>query len=251
MEIAFIGPSYHLESRPSGVQRTINMVPVPEEPGNERTAWVFKDVPGLTVFTGDVLPGVVFTEDFERPAPLDVYSTLEGNRDIYHIVNTLYGKTLQGDAQQAASHAIIERVLFEVQTFSALEFKFKLLAINPDDGVILEFFNGGTNNLFWNPLREVSYDALRRPEFIFQSEGAKAYNNSLTINIWYKVLLMIIPGAGNSYIDLINTTNGSVLFHNVLANAHTPISFDRIRFTIDQGLLTSPAQYDDINCYNP
>lgn len=50
MELPFVGPSYHLESRPSGVQRTINMVPVPEEPGNERTAWVFKDVPGLVVF---------------------------------------------------------------------------------------------------------------------------------------------------------------------------------------------------------
>lgn len=56
MELPFVGPSYHLESRPSGVQRTINMVPVPEEPGNERTAWVFKDVPGLTVFNSPVSP---------------------------------------------------------------------------------------------------------------------------------------------------------------------------------------------------
>jgi hypothetical protein len=42
-----IGPSYNLESRPASVQRTINMVPVPLEAGNERTAFVFKDVPGL------------------------------------------------------------------------------------------------------------------------------------------------------------------------------------------------------------
>lgn len=42
-----IGPSYNLESRPASVQRTVNMVPVPLEAGNERTAWVFKDVPGL------------------------------------------------------------------------------------------------------------------------------------------------------------------------------------------------------------
>jgi hypothetical protein len=42
-----IGPSYSLESRPASVQRTVNMIPVPLEPGNERAGFVFKDVPGL------------------------------------------------------------------------------------------------------------------------------------------------------------------------------------------------------------
>lgn len=42
-----VGPSYNLDSRAASVQRTINMVPVPLEPGNERAGWVFKDVPGL------------------------------------------------------------------------------------------------------------------------------------------------------------------------------------------------------------
>jgi hypothetical protein len=51
-QIPFIGPSYQLASRPASVQRTINMVPVPQEPGNERTAWVFKDVAGLVAIGG-------------------------------------------------------------------------------------------------------------------------------------------------------------------------------------------------------
>lgn len=55
--IPFVGPSYQLESREAGVQRTINMVPVPQEPGNERTKWTFKDVPGLELFAGAVLSG--------------------------------------------------------------------------------------------------------------------------------------------------------------------------------------------------
>jgi hypothetical protein len=45
--LPFIGPSYNLDSRPASVQRTVNLIPVPLDPGNERTAWVFKDVPGL------------------------------------------------------------------------------------------------------------------------------------------------------------------------------------------------------------
>lgn len=42
-----IGPTYNLDSRPASVQRTVNLVPVPLEPGNERAGWVFKDAPGL------------------------------------------------------------------------------------------------------------------------------------------------------------------------------------------------------------
>ena len=47
MQTPFIGPSYNLDSRPASVQRTINLIPVPLEPGNERAPWVLKDVPGL------------------------------------------------------------------------------------------------------------------------------------------------------------------------------------------------------------
>lgn len=43
----WVGPSYPLKSRPASVQRTINLIPVPLEPGNERTAYTFIDVPGL------------------------------------------------------------------------------------------------------------------------------------------------------------------------------------------------------------
>jgi len=60
--IPFVGPTYNLDSRPASVQRTVNMVPVPEEPGNERTGWVFQDVPGLTAVTaaGDFDPFFAF-----------------------------------------------------------------------------------------------------------------------------------------------------------------------------------------------
>jgi hypothetical protein len=48
-----ISGSYNLESRAASVQRTINLVPVPIEPGNERTAWVFKDAPGMVQAVAD------------------------------------------------------------------------------------------------------------------------------------------------------------------------------------------------------
>lgn len=47
---AFVGPSYNLDSRPASVQRSVNVMPVPLEPGNERRGWCLLDVPGLILF---------------------------------------------------------------------------------------------------------------------------------------------------------------------------------------------------------
>lgn len=49
MSIPFIGPSYQLRSRNADLQRAVNLIPVPLEPGNERSVWRFEDVPGLVV----------------------------------------------------------------------------------------------------------------------------------------------------------------------------------------------------------
>jgi len=47
----FVGPTYDLPGKPASVQRTINMIPVSQEMGNERSPWVFKDAPGLSSFS--------------------------------------------------------------------------------------------------------------------------------------------------------------------------------------------------------
>lgn len=50
MALPFIGPSYALDSRTHGVQRTVNLIPVQLESGTERTQWAYQDLPGLTQF---------------------------------------------------------------------------------------------------------------------------------------------------------------------------------------------------------
>lgn len=64
-QIPFIGPTYNLDSRPASVQRTINLIPYPQEPGNERTRWVFKDVPGLVAYAPYVGPSVISLLHFD------------------------------------------------------------------------------------------------------------------------------------------------------------------------------------------
>lgn len=48
--VPLIGPSYNLRNKRASLQRTVNLIPVPIEAGNERSAWVFRDVPGLETF---------------------------------------------------------------------------------------------------------------------------------------------------------------------------------------------------------
>jgi PKD repeat protein len=75
--LPLVGPSYNLDSRPASVQRTVNLMPVPIEPGNERISWALKDVPGLVEFEVCIVPSFsVAAEPEEGAPPLEVQFTL-------------------------------------------------------------------------------------------------------------------------------------------------------------------------------
>jgi PKD repeat protein len=77
MLLPLTGPSYDLDSRPSSVQRTVNLMPVPIEPGNERVSWALKDVPGLVEFEVCIVPSFSLAAEPEEGAPpLEVQFTL-------------------------------------------------------------------------------------------------------------------------------------------------------------------------------
>lgn len=50
MPVAFVGPSYQLETRSADVQRSINLRPVPVESGSGSSAFMLKENPGMSVF---------------------------------------------------------------------------------------------------------------------------------------------------------------------------------------------------------
>jgi hypothetical protein len=82
-QIPFVGPSYQLDSRPASVQRTINLVPYPQEPGNERTKWVFKDVPGLVaISSAPVTPTLIAWLDAAYTAPGGGNGPTAGNNGV-------------------------------------------------------------------------------------------------------------------------------------------------------------------------
>jgi hypothetical protein len=91
--VQLVGPSYNLESRPASVQRTVNMVPVPLEPGNERAGWGFEDVPGLTSFSTPPLVELVSGWwEFEENDSSESFLDSTGNA--HHLTTTLATSSL-------------------------------------------------------------------------------------------------------------------------------------------------------------
>jgi hypothetical protein len=208
--------------------------------------WLQSFTPRNTV----VPPGAVFSEQFET-FPTN-FSGLPGPGidGLFTTTPTPFG--IQGLSMGSNSGGSAVRVVRSITpaAFSILEFKFKIAGAQTDDAGTISFHLGGSGTagieLFWNPKRESAYDALRRAEFVFQGETAKASATALTDNVWYRTRLTILPGAGNSTIETRNALTNALVFSTALVNAHTPITFDRVIFSMDGGTGTIPTVYDDI-----
>jgi len=140
MQPPFVGPSYNLESRPASVQRTVNMVPVPLEPGNERAGWGFEDVPGLSgpiyppaasAFEFNVTPhDLDLTEDITyvpgpetseaAAAPLNTWTEIELRRDSSNLVELLVNGVVRAFEENYTAHlgsALLEPRTYDVGSF--------------------------------------------------------------------------------------------------------------------------------------
>jgi hypothetical protein len=209
--------------------------------------WMFSSV---RLPASEVPEGAVFVEQFEAETYPTLYTGLPGPGidALFTTVATPDGLGLNmGSNSGGAAVRVVRSVTPE--SFHTLEFKFKINGAQTDDAGTLSFHLGGSGTagieLFWNPKREPGYDILRRAEFEFQGETAKASAAALSDNVWYRTVLTILPGAGNSTIETF-VVGGALVFSTTLVNSHTPISFDRMILSMDGGLGTIPTVYDDI-----
>lgn len=245
MQPPFVGPSYNLESRPASVQRTINLVPVPLEPGNERSGWGFEDVPGLSQIpiTAVVAPGThgcYITEDFE--SGIGAYSTVSGDTSIYTAGADTYGTALHVGTQNAITQAIIHRTFGSV-TATRVVVRFKV-SDSPDDAAILGLYSVGVLQLGVIPRREGSVDALRRCYLYLGGESVITV--SVTLDVWHELVIEMTAGAGNTTYQIENLSTVAVVASGNFAGNFASIDVDEIRFTADSGGPTCPTAYDDI-----
>ena len=140
MLVPFVGPSYNLSKRQQSVQRTVNMIPVPQEPGNERTAWVFKDVPGLVLFNEAVLFYTSFQYPYEGTEFLDVGASIP-------VGGYLIGVNEEG-IDAAASIPVDGYLRDVVQTYThTIPEAFNVLQSTPQSGTLVSIVNVYTHSV--------------------------------------------------------------------------------------------------------
>lgn len=197
----------------------------------------------------------VFREDFERADPAADYIRTSGGFSSFDfaIVDTPYGdKGAYFNTQLLlGGFTAYDRALGQEYTFNTVECKYKvsnLLAM--DDAAILMFHRAGVMQMYFNPVREGTYDGERRCWFSFGDTIAPVSSATPEEDVWYRMVLRIRPGAYQSTVQLTRLDTNEVVHSETLAGSFSPITFDTIRFYGDSGGYTVPTTFDDIVCYN-
>jgi hypothetical protein len=239
VRIPFVGPSYDLESRTAGVQRTINMVPVPLEPGNERAGWGFEDVPGLAELELTVPHGCYVTENFDDPTLAD-YADISGDAGLFTVVAGALVCAAQNDPTQAE----IRRSFSQV-TMTRFTGQFTVNSDATDDAAALGLLDSGTPQLSVLPRRETALDASRRCHILLLSDTVMT-PAALTLGVRYEVEVTLLAGAGNSTWTITNVSTAAVVASGTFPGDVSSIDVDALRFLIDKDGPTCPTTWDQI-----
>lgn len=189
-------------------------------------------------------PADYWIEDFAG-CSLAEYSAVSGNQGLFSIEGTDYGCSLSIAAQTSGTIAAMQRSI-PSRTVRNLRIKFRLSSLNADDAGICTLLESGSSRISFNPRREASFDASRRARLVMGSEGLAVTAGSVSANTWYEMRLDINPGAGNTVCDIVRLSDNQLVSSTALAQDHSQPEVDQLRFSADQGLLTSPTLYDDI-----
>lgn len=199
---------------------------------------------------------VVFREDFERADPRADYTLLGGGFDAtdMEMVESPYGTTgaFFNTQHTLSGFTAFSRDLGREYTFNTVECKFKITNLAAlDDAATLMFYLGGTQRMYFNPMREGSFDSDRRCLFSFDGVSSIVSSETPAQDVWYRMVLRIRAGLGASTVELTRLDTNTVVHTQALVDQIIdPITFDEMRFFVDSGGYTAPTVYDDIVCYN-
>lgn len=177
---------------------------------------------------------------------LSGYKPITGDAALFTIVGGPYGSALNVSSQSSGVEARIRRSFFS-KAMTSLSVKFKITAINTDDGARLSVYGAGAPNVVFIPCRESAFDALRRPYLYVGADALTVADAALTVDDWYELDLTLVAGAGSSISTLTHLADGTVVQTVALATSHPPPASDSLDFSADSGGLTSPVLYSDIH----
>lgn len=235
MQAPFIGPSYNLLDRQASVQRTVNMVPVPLEPGNERTGWEFEDVPGLELFG----LSLCFFEDFSEG--LTPYTT-NGDTSIFGIEDGV----LKVSPQNGGS-AYIQRPLGIAGPVVTISGDVKVSALAIDDSCGFYVIDGSGLRFGFVPRAAAGNDSLRRAAIDYQTGGVYIGSGALEPDVWYRFRITLYPEPDQSTVEIHLLSDSSLFASTTIPGVHGPVAASNCRFFIDSSALTCATHYDNVS----
>lgn len=199
-----------------------------------------------TSLVGCLMPHGQFCTVETFVAGLVPYSTVSGDAGLFTIVSDDYGQALNIAAQNTGTIAAIRRTATK-RNAKTVRAKFKLTSLAADDAGQVDFQNDAlSTQVFFNPRREASADALRRARLDVGGETLFVTDASLDIDVWYEMLLSIVAGAGNTVATITRLSDSVLIKSTAFVSSHTPPEMSHLMFSADQGGLTSSTRYSDV-----
>jgi hypothetical protein len=175
-----------------------------------------------------------------------LYTTVSGNGALFSVVDTEYGCALFADTQSSATASIIRRTTPEL-VVNSCRADFKLTTTNDNDSVYFQLGLSGTDALYFIPMRHDLGDVLRRPAISVAGEEVLIGSAALSINVWYRMRLSIVPGAGNTVCRIYRHSDWALVASAALASSHSPPVINQLSFVLDDDLdPTGPGYFDNI-----
>lgn len=244
--VPFVGPSYQLRRKKADVQRSINLFPTPIESGSGKSGVFLKSIPGLSSFSAAVVPppDLCFYERFIG-FPTG-YGLVDGTFASFTAVSTPFVNTLQVLAQNVpVSPSIIERSIPEMTTGS-ISCRFRITSFGSDDAGVIQIYKPPVVQRFaFNPRREASVDALRRPYVYIDGTAYPMGSGSLSLNVQYQLDVLFGGGAGGTTKVTIKVYGGSVILTTEVPGLIAD-HVTKIQFQDDRGGLTCGTEYAEV-----
>lgn len=181
-----------------------------------------------------------FSESF---ASVGSYTVTMGNGALYTTGASVYGPTLIAAAQNTATPALIYKAIDVTFTPASLSFNFRFTASNPDDACTLIVRKGAGTLLSFNPRREASFDALRRPTLSVGGGAMFVGGAGLSVSTWYRFAIAWNEDTGVWSATITNLTTSVVDASTGGTSVLFLTGVDGIGFEIDLGNLTCPTEY--------
>lgn len=177
----------------------------------------------------------------DGPGDVAEYTVVSGNGGLFTNSTSPYGQSLDVASQNSGTVAKLSKP-FVLADASVFQLRFKVDAVNSDDGAAVEWHGPSGSVLSFNPIREAALDATRRPAIAIEGETIIVLPTQVVVGEWYTMNAKLVAGAGNSFVSITRISTGAVVTTHSVGSL-PPRDIDTLNIYDDQNGPTCPTRY--------